>query len=283
MTSPTVMVADASALGVPVDRSAGEWTMIMRGANFVVAVLDTEAGAVLERVDHPDESMLFLATTSARVTAGGKTIDAEAESLVILPPGTSCIETLEKGLLVRIFSTMAPDLAELAENASAYANGIGNCAPLTAWPEPVDGFQLRHYRLADYPNMEGSDLRIFRCTNLMINFLRRRTAPRELDKLSPHSHVDFEQGSLTVEGRFIHHIRYPWTADLTKWREDKHLEVGSPSITIIPCEVIHTSRNVDPNAWLIDIFAPPRLDFSRMPDVVKNAADYPMPEAVMTG
>ena len=48
---------------------------------------------------------------------------------------------------------------------------------------------------------------------------------------------------------------------------------------IIPAQVIHTSRNVGAEtAWLIDLFAPPRRDFSERPGFVCNADDYPMPE-----
>jgi mannose-6-phosphate isomerase-like protein (cupin superfamily) len=64
---------------------------------------------------------------------------------------------------------------------------------------------------------------------------------------------------------------------MTTWREDQHIEIGHPSLTIIPPTVIHTSRNREPNGRLVDIFSPPRVDFSRTPGLVINAADYPMP------
>lgn len=275
MIAKTVSVADTSSSTATL--GAGPWTSIIRGANFVIATADATAGTVLERTDHPDESMLLLVTAAARVSAAGETVDAGPESLLILPPGASRIEVLQDGLLVRIFSAAATDLTALASDAADHADGADECAPLTPWPDPPGGFRLRHYPLADHPNTTDSVLWVFRSTNLMINFLKRWTAPREVDKLSPHSHADFEQASLAVRGRFIHHIRYPWTANLADWRADEHLEVGSPSVTVIPANVVHTSRNIDADAWLIDIFAPPRMDFSLMPGVVKNAADYPMP------
>jgi mannose-6-phosphate isomerase-like protein (cupin superfamily) len=65
---------------------------------------------------------------------------------------------------------------------------------------------------------------------------------------------------------------------MNQWREDESAEVGSPTVTIIPAKVIHNSRNVGPKrSWLIDIFAPPRMDFSTRPGFVLNEADYPMP------
>jgi hypothetical protein len=73
-------------------------------------------------------------------------------------------------------------------------------------------------------------------------------------------------------------MRYPWTADMTSWRDDEHIEVGSPSLTVIPPKVIHTSRNTNADgAWLLDIFAPPRMDFSSKPGKVANENDYPLP------
>ena len=149
-------------------------------------------------------------------------------------------------------------------------------APLTAWPEPVDGYRVRVYRLDDAVRAD-SNQRIFCTRHLMLNVMTPRIGARDPTKLSPHAHADFEQGSLALQGAWIHHVRTPWTADQTTWRDDQHIHAGSPSLAIIPTGAIHTSRNVgaDP-AWLVDVFAPPRLDFARR-GLVCNGAEYPMP------
>jgi hypothetical protein len=52
----------------------------------------------------------------------------------------------------------------------------------------------------------------------------------------------------------------------------------SPSILVIPARVIHTTQDVGQGStWLVDIFAPPRMDFSSKPGFVVNAAEYPLP------
>jgi mannose-6-phosphate isomerase-like protein (cupin superfamily) len=236
-----------------------------------------EPGAVLSRSDHPDEYMVLLGGVAATIKAGAETIEAAPESLTIVPPGPSEVVAKGAGHLVRVLSNRAADLLAKADNAATYADGAGEIAPLVSWPDPPGGFKLRNYKPFDYDKPD-TNMRLFRCTNLMINVLTKRSAPRDVKKLSPHAHDDFEQASLLLEGDYIHHLRYPWVPDMSQWRPDEHLEIASPSVIVIPPKVVHTSRNVgDKRSWLIDIFAPPRLDFSRKPGLVLNADEYPMP------
>jgi mannose-6-phosphate isomerase-like protein (cupin superfamily) len=256
----------------------GSRTWITRGANFVVAISAVEPGAVLSRDDNPDEYMVLLGSVAATIKAGGDVTEAAPESLTIVPPGPSEVVAKGAGYLVRVLSNRAGDLAAKAENAATYADGAAEVAPLTPWPDPAGGYRLRSYQPFDYDRPD-TNMRIFRSTNLMINVMTRRTSPRDTAKLSPHSHDDFEQASLLLEGDYIHHLRYPWVPDMAAWRPDEHLEIGSPSVTVIPTKVVHTSRNIgDGTSWLIDVFAPPRLDFSRKAGMVLNADNYPMPD-----
>lgn len=258
--------------------SNGSPTWIARAANLVIAYTDAKAGDVFARAAHPDEYAVLIYSQSApvTVTAGGMTESIGEEAFVVVPPGDSEVRVDGDGTLIRVFSTAASDLTERALNAEAYRDPDERAAPLVPWPAPAGGFALRVYRLSDTPIAEGRFGRIFRTTNVMVNFLAEEPAPRNERKLSPHHHDDFEQVSLAVTGTFMHHIRYPWGPDSTQWRPDEHREIASPSICIIPPPTVHTTQGIGPHQQLIDIFSPPRVDFSASGWVL-NADEYPAP------
>lgn len=263
----------------PAHEADGARTWVSRGANFIVAVSEVQAGATMARQGQPDEYFVFLPDAGATIHAGDASIEAGAESVTIVPPGDSRMVMKAAGQVIRVFSHRAADLLALAGNAADYAQPTPEVAPLVPWPTPADGFRLRHYLLAQHTQAD-SNMRIFRSTNLMVNVMTPRMVARDVRKLSPHSHADFEQGSLAIRGDWVHHMRYPWTPDMNDWREDEAIRVGSPSLTVIPPKVIHTSRNTnDGGAWLLDIFAPPRMDFAGKPGKVANEHDYPLPTA----
>lgn len=258
-------------------------TWITRGGNFAVTVSEVEPGGVLERKDNPDEYMVILPPggVSATIEAGDERIEAKSDSLTIVPPGPSRVTATGKGMIARIISKNAEDLMAKASNAATYADGAPELAPLEPWPDPAGGFKLRHYPLAQYAKANGERIqpRLFRSTNMMVNLFVHYNTRRDTTKLSPHWHDDFEQASLTLDGRWIHHMRYPWTADMNTWREDDHGELGTPSVVIIPATVVHTSRDVgEGESSLYDIFCPPRLDFARKKGFVINEDEYPLPD-----
>ncbi len=259
--------------------AVGTRTWITRGANFVVAISAVVRGSTLVRQDNPDEYMLLLTPgTGATVQAGTALDESKGDALFILPPGMSTVTATSNGTIARIFSSRASDLAAHSWNATTYADGAPEVAPLVAWPTPKGGFKLRHYRLEQYlePKTFG---RLFRSTNLMVNAFEPITVPRDTRSLSPHSHTDFEQGSLSLSGTVFHHLRTPWTPDMATWRPDEHAEFISPALLVIPANLIHTTRYTGggPN-WFFDIFSPPRIDFSEKPGWVRNADEYPLPD-----
>lgn len=247
--------------------------------NFVVATSKVQPGATLTITGNPDEHCLVLPTgaPAVRVSAGGDEIEASENTLVVLPPGDSRVEILGSGYVHRVFSRFSPTFERTRKFAAPQAPRAAEVAELIPWPDPVGGFKLRRYALADYAHLDGVQ-RIFRTSNMMIKLAPAKNSRRSPSELSPHLHEDFEQASLVVHGRWIHHVRRAWGKDSTQWLADEHVSVGAPSVTIMPPPDIHTSQSVGEELnQLIDIFAPPRVDFSKAGRVT-NADEYPMPE-----
>jgi hypothetical protein len=272
-----VSVADHSVDPPTLCEADGAPTWVTRASHLVTAITQAAAGTRLVVEANPDESLVLLPDCGARVTTTAGCQVVPANRLLILPPGDSTLELLGPGWVLRAFTTRQQALCERAVNAADFATPHADVAPLIDWPAPTDGWRLRVYDL-DAALAEGEKTRVFRSANLMINILRERQQVRDVRALSPHAHTDFEQASVTLRGVHLHHLRWPWTPDMTTWRPDTALQVGAPSVTVIPPQVVHTTRNLgDGPALLIDLFAPPRLDFSLRPGMVRNADEYPMP------
>ncbi len=263
--------------------SGGSATWYFRGHNFVLAYTSLAAEDVLEREAQPDEYVLILpyASCSVDVRAGTEAESVSGQAVVMIPPGDSAVVAPEPCVVVRLFSSRADDLLDKARNSDAYREPHPNVTPFAAWPDPPEGYRIRAYRLADLDVTQDHTRpgQILRCSTFMVNFLAPRIGPRDPDALSPHHHDDFEQCSLAVEGEYIHHLRTPWSRSRREWREDQHVVCGSPSVAVIPPPMIHTSEAVGAGTnQLIDIFCPPRLDFSQTPGRVLNEETYPLPQ-----
>jgi hypothetical protein len=259
----------------------GSRRWITRGQNFVLVYTEPAAGDLVWRATLGTEQVLLLIDdrSAVRGTAGADgPHEVTGPALVVVPPGDSEITSTGTGPVVQLLQSDEAEWAAKASNAAEYAQAHPHVAPLEPWPEPVDGYRWRTYPMSDVPHEPGRFGRLFRTRAFMVNFLPPASGPRDLSKMSPHFHDDFEQASLVVGGTYIHHIQTPWGTDGRKWRPEDHAQVGSPSVTIIPPPTIHTSQAI---GWrtnhLIDIFSGPRRDFSARPGWVLNADEYPGP------
>ena len=248
---------------------------ITRGRNFAIVYTEAKAGAELAEA-FVDEHVVYLVEGRLKITTGSESAVLEGEGLAIAPPGVNLIAPEQDTVFIQVV-TDAETIARLAGNAPFYGDGAPEVTPSAEWPMPTDGYRLRTYRLAEI-YASGGMVNAFRTRKLMVVPYDRFLEPRDETALTPHSHQDFEQASVALEGEWIHHLRVPWTANRHDWRPDAHLEVGSPSTTIIPAGVVHTSQGVAGEGMrLVDVFSPPRVDFSLRPGVVRNADAYPMP------
>lgn len=258
----------------------GSRTWWIRGQNFALAYSWAAEGEVFARRGQVDEYVVLLLGDglSACVSAGLESSVVEGQALIVVPPGDSDVTLHGSGPVVRLLTCRSEDVLLRCRNDASYDEPHAHVAPFSAWPEPVDGRRIRSYRIEDHPLAPPRFGRILRCSTFMVNWFDPQFGPREPDALSPHSHADFEQCSLAVEGEYIHHIRTPWTTRASDWREDEHHRIGSPSAAIIPPPSVHTSQSVGQvRNHLIDIFCPPRADFSAQEGWVLNAGEYPVP------
>lgn len=253
------------------------WT---RSQAMVIGFTEARAGDELTLDDVTGEyAALVLDGATAHVEHESGAADVTEPAVVFVPPGSSTIGVDRDGTVIRVLAApTAASIADRCANAADYAVADVNVAAFTAWPDPPGGDRVRVYAIADHPIEPGRLGRIFRCSTVMINVLPEDERPRDPTQLSPHHHDDFEQVSLQVHGDYVHHMRVPWTPDSTAWRADEHQRCAAPAVVVIPPPLVHTSQSVDDmRHWLIDVFAPPRRDFSERPGWVLNADEYPMP------
>lgn len=272
---------DFSVLPPDVRSPDGSHQWITRGQNFVLVYTEPAAGDVVWRSSLDTEQVVLLIDERSSVRgadATGEQHEVTGPALVVVPPGESTLTSTGTGPIAQLLQSDETEWAAKASNAAAYAQPHPHVAPLEPWPEPVDGYRWRTYLMSDVPADPTRFGRIFRTRAFMVNFMPPSTGPRDISRMSPHFHDDFEQASLVVEGTYVHHIQTPWGTDGTRWRVEDHARVGSPSVTIIPPPTVHTSQSI---GWrvnhLIDIFAGPRHDFSARPGWVLNADEYPHP------
>ncbi len=252
----------------------------IRSQSGIVNFVRAKAGDVLERPSQVDEYMVLVpdAATRATLTTDDESVETGGPAMVVMPPGKSAVTVSVDGVVVRIFTTSNVELLDRCANNAFYTEADPNVAPLVAWPDSRDGHRIRAYDLAAVAPDPSRLGRIYRCSTMMVNYFYVDPGPRDPSRMSPHHHDDFEQLSLQLAGDYVHHIRTPWTIDLAVWRDDEHRACSSPAVTVIPPPSIHTSQAVGNHAHhLVDIFCPPRHDFSARDGWVLNAADYPLP------
>ncbi|HLF79384.1 MAG TPA: hypothetical protein VJB57_18020 [Dehalococcoidia bacterium] len=273
---PTYEVESIRFADTTADQTPGGLSWYARGQNFLVGYSVLEPGAVLRSPDLELEHMIGVVEGTLQIESKSGSGQSHADAIVIAPPNGCVIRAVDRAILFRVFAPAPPEFAGVCANWASYDVPRDNVAPFEPWPAPPDGDKLRVYQ---YDQMPVGSRKVFRSRNIMVNWEGHPGGPvRDLKRFTPHSHDDFEQGSLELWGSYVHHLRYPWEADFTAWRPDQRLSVSPAGLTIMPVNVIHTSQGLDERNCLADIFAPPRLDFSRA-GYVYNDLEYPMPEA----
>jgi hypothetical protein len=252
----------------------------LRGQNFVLNYIEAQVESVFVRHAQPDEYALIVpdADMAIEVRTSKERVEVSGSSVVFVPAGYSQVRAQVSGRIVRLVTSRSRDMAAKCLNAQSYDEAHPYIPPFEEWPDAPGEPKIRAYPLVAPPE-PGRFGSIYRCSTFMINAIDPLRGMRDATRMSPHHHDDFEQCSLAVEGSFVHYIRWPWTTNLEHWRKDESELCEAPSAVVIPPRAIHTSRAVGSGLnRLIDIFCPPRLDFSERPGWVLNDDDYPLQE-----
>jgi len=257
------------------EQKSGTRHRLARGQNFLVEWIDADAGCAAFPIESGHEMMVLLPDVSAAIEGGGQNVAASARSVAVVPPGKFSVQLSGSGTCCVLSSVSEAAPARGALNAASYAKDDPRVAPIgPGYERRLGGETIRIYDIdrIEAPK-DNPRLKMLQSATMSINWVEYQ-GPRDRAALSPHSHKDFEQGSLALAGEFAHHLRVEWGKNADLWRDDVHARVGSPSIMVIPPEVIHTSEGVNAgHHLLIDVFSPPRRDFIAK-NWVANASEY---------
>jgi hypothetical protein len=256
--------------------SSDHW--FARGQTFVIEWVDVKVAGGAFRVNNTDEAMVVLPAMGATFKGASETVAAKGRSICILPPGSYEVSMAEAGSCVCLYSD--PDKLDSPKivNAAVYATPDSRVRPVGAPFKRADGSNTIKVIEMDSITTEGKNtaMKVIQSATLSINWVERQ-GPRDRTALSPHSHEDFEQGSVALFGEFNHYLRVPWGPNANLWRDDEHHLAHRKSVLISPATVIHTTQGIgEGQHLLLDVFAPARRDFIAK-GFVANADDYVEP------
>ena len=256
--------------------SASGVTRFCRTRSFLVAWTNVDDTRHAPLKTHAiEDCFVLLPDAGADIVCAGRLVRAHARSVVVLPPGESSVSLAAPGRCIHLFAPIPEKFADAPCVDAAMRIGA-RCTMqpvLPAFNRAAAHPGVLVYELDNFANSAGMPrAKLFQTSTMSINWVEY-SGPRDRTKLSPHSHTDFEQGSLALEGRFVHHFRTPWTADANTWIADEHALCGSDTLAVIPPPIEHTTEGIgEERHILIDIFAPPRRDFIARNQVLNNDA-----------
>lgn len=206
-----------------------------------MALTRLKAGDSLARAEQEHEYVVLLtdATTDIRVEAGAESAELRERGVIVVPPGVSSVTANGNTVIVRLFDHRTTDLLEKATNSESYAVPHPNVAPLVPWPVPNDGDRLRVYNVDQIPAEPGRFGSIFCTSAFMVNFIDLQEGPPRPRQALTAPPRRLRAVLVAVEGSYVHHIRTPWTAKRSQWRDDEHQLVGSPRWRSSPAHGAH--------------------------------------------
>lgn len=260
--------------GSPAATASGQ-QLLARAHRFTVQWLTFDGVGEPCTFASDEEILVMVSDGPVRVHSSGGWFEIPTDAVAIVPAGTHELQG-EAGSCCAVIASQRSDLhGRHLLNEGDYAD-----AP-EVMRVSTPGFRRRERlvrpQVLTFDQIKASAekprLKMLQTGTMSINVVGY-LGPRDRSALSPHSHAEFEQGSLALRGDFIHHLRTPWGSNADLWHDDEHLPAGSPSLVVVPEHVIHTTEGVhDGQHLLVDIFSPPRADFIAS-GWVFNSGDY---------
>ncbi len=247
------------------------------GKTFVISYSEVEPGATIERENELDEHLVVLHDAGdVEIVANGETANAKGRVLIILPPGKSRLTFNTAGRVICVSTARsAPDLVALCNADPTMMNdpNVPEYAPAGA---PFDGYKIRIYDFDSEP-MPGAYAAVWRCSSFLVLRGSWKKGQRDTSMMSPHSHVNFQQSNLVLEGEYRANLRWPWVRNKAEWRKDEQVDIKAPGLLITPAQTTHTiEHRADGLNHCVDFYAPPRPDFAALGWAL-NDAEYPRP------
>lgn len=239
----------------------GDWRVWRaRAKTFLVEWYEPAASGVsLERLS-ADETIAVFPANGGWVSTDGPAVIIPDRTIAIIPPGACRLGASGDAPMI-LLSPIRPDRARpAAANEADYEDGSAEGMQVVSDAVPSGELQIIPVDSIVAP-ADKPRLKIVRSDTMSVSWIEYEGL-RDRTRLSPHDHADFEQGSLAIEGAFVHHLRAPWGPDATAWREDVHQLAQPRSLCVIPPKMIHTTEGEGAGKHvLLDIFAPARGDF----------------------
>lgn len=251
---------------------------LARAQNFWLEWIEFGEGGAARAFESDCETLLIAPRGVLHVSAADAAVapaDVPPHAVAVLPPGRYAVAGAASAACALVASQRGDLAGRRVLNAAAYDPPdprivpAGSAYQRTARPGRIQVLDID----AIMASRDRPRLKMLQTETLSINIVEYG-GPRDRTALSPHAHAQFEQGSLAIAGDFVHHLRVPWTSDAGRWRDDEHLAAPSPSLLVVPVEMVHTTEGVGKqHHFLVDVFSPPRHDFIDN-GWVFNAGDY---------
>lgn len=245
------------------ESSGGCRRWLVRSQNFVIEWIEAVHDGARIAIASDTEMMVLVLSSPLTVECDSETRTASTRSVVIVEAGKATLE-MQAGGRCAVLASHRSDLVErpvLNDALFEFPDArITAALPGFRRKGPWSGIEVIAIDGFSAPS-SNPRLKMLQSETLSINWVEYE-GPRDRRQLSPHSHANLEQGSLALEGTFVHHLREPWGKDANLWAADRHIEMGSPSLLVVPVDVIHTSEGIGGGTHLlVDVFSPPRRDF----------------------